>query len=517
MLAQEPDPPPPALPPPPPPLVRTTPDDSAYPQNLLHVVELIEEGYVRPIARVDLLAAALGGLYEVTGESVPPNLRVQAEKAIRAKSELRLLEQARKQVALARLNDEEALLASCRAMVRILDPYCEVLVGDEARRISGRMDNFGVGLDLDDSSNAAGIRIKDVFPGSPAQIAGLRPDDRITAIDGKIVDGMPLHTASLRLNRGSDFPAYIGLGETAHLHQSEPNSKVVVRIQRAGVAELRTISLERRQFHVETVFGVRRRDDNSWDYWIDRDRKIAQVRLGALREDTADDLRQGLTRLREAGMRGLLLDLRWCPGGLVDQSVESAKLFLEKCTICKANGRSRRFEARAGEEPAEKAAGNPEVSRTYASDEPGPFRALHILVLVNADTSGGGELIAAALQDHERAVVAGQRTRGKASIQIMDALPARGAYLKLTSGEFVRSSGQKLHRFPDSKPSDEWGVRPNHGLEYRISAGMNRQLREWWAAQTLRPGGSRERLPLDDPDADPQRQLALQALRERIR
>src|SRR5262249_38027729 len=152
-----------------------------------------------------------------------------------------------------------------------------------------RMDNFGVGIDLDESSSSEGVRIKDLLPGSPAQIAGLRPGDRIIAIDGKILEGMPLHTASLRLNRGSDSPAYIGLGETAHLHQSEPNSKVVVRIQRAGVAELRTISLERRQFHVETVFGIRRHDDNTWDFWIDLDRRIAQVRMGALREDTADD------------------------------------------------------------------------------------------------------------------------------------------------------------------------------------------------------------------------------------
>src|SRR5262249_10167724 len=145
--------------------------------------------------------------------------------------------------------------------------------------------------------------------------------------------------------------------------------KVVVRIQRAGVAELRTISLERRQFHVETVFGIRRHDDNTWDFWIDLDRRIAQVRMGALREDTADDLRQVLSKLREAGMRGLLLDLRWCPGGLVDQSVESAKLFLGKCNICKAKGRSRGFEARAGKEAAGKAAGNPEVSRNYANDQ----------------------------------------------------------------------------------------------------------------------------------------------------
>jgi hypothetical protein len=74
-----------------------------------------------------------------------------------------------------------------------------------------------------------------------------------------------------------------------------------------------------------------------------------------------------------------------------------------------------------------------------------------------------------------------------------------------------------MNRFPDSKPGDDWGVRPNDGLEFRVSPAMNQQVREWWLAQTLRPGSSREALPLDNPANDPQRQLALQALRERLR
>jgi carboxyl-terminal processing protease len=273
-------------------------------------------------------------------------------------------------------------------------------------------------------------------------------------------------------------------------------------VERDGDPKLREISLERRQFHAETVFGVQRRDDNSWDYWIDREHKIAQVRVGPLREDTADELRQVLIRLREAGLRGLLLDLRWCPGGLVDQSVQSAALFLGEGRIATIIGHAQV---------------KPEGTVNHDNREPGPFQYLPILVLVNGETSGGGELIAAALQDHNRAKIAGQRTRGKASVQTMRALPAPGAFLKMTTAVFLRPNGKNLNRFLDSKPSDDWGVRPDDGLEFRISTGLNRQLREWWTAQTLRPGSSRQRLRLDDPNSDPQRQLALQALIERIR
>src|SRR5262249_21973686 len=119
---------------------------------------------------------------------------------------------------------------------------------------------------------------------------------------------------------------------------------------------------------------------------------------------------------------------------------------------------------------------------------------------------------AAALQDHKRAVIAGQRTLGKGSIQNQQALPIPNLGLKLTTGTFIRASGKNLHRFPDSKPGDDWGVRPEPKFEFRVSADVSRQLREWWLLQSLRPGSRNEALPLDDPSADPQRRAALQAL-----
>src|SRR5262249_3642751 len=84
--------------------------------------------------------------------------------------------------------------------------------------------------------------------------------------------------------------------------------------------------------------------------------------------------------------------------------------------------------------------------------------------------------------------------------------------LKLTNGTFLRPSGKGLSRFANSKPSDDWGVRPDPGLEFRASADLSRQLKEWWHQQSVRPGASNRALPLDDPDQDPQRQAALKAL-----
>ena len=156
--------------------------------------------------------------------------------------------------------------------------------------------------------------------------------------------------------------------------------------------------------------------------------------------------------------------------------------------------------------------------RPFNNQQAGPFHTLPVVVLINGQSSGGAELIAATLQDQGRAKVAGQRSLGKASVQKSDiVIPNANAGIKLTTGTFFRSTGKNLHRFPDSKPSDDWGVRPDPKLEFRVSADLGRQLKEWWREQSLRPGASNKALPLDDPENDPARQFALRELLKRIK
>ncbi len=123
-----------------------------------------------------------------------------------------------------------------------------------------------------------------------------------------------------------------------------------------------------------------------------------------------------------------------------------------------------------------------------------PFLGFSLVVLVNRETSGGAELIAAALQDHHRAAIVGQRTRGKASIQTLLPLPIPDAGLKLTNGMFLRPSGKNLHRFPESKRTDDWGVRPDPGREFPITPELSKQLGEWSQLLALRPGAPTKRL-----------------------
>jgi carboxyl-terminal processing protease len=271
---------------------------------------------------------------------------------------------------------------------------------------------------------------------------------------------------------------------------------VRLTLLRPGQGAARAVVLRRERFHPETVLGVTRRDNNSWDYFLDPGRRVAHVRVATLGPGTAEELHDVITRLREDGLRGLVLDLRWCPGGYLNEAVKAAELFLGEGTV--ATIKSRRQET------------------IFRSTDDNKLRDFPVAVVINGDTSGGAELIAAALQDHRRAVVVGQRSLGKGSVQTPLYLGLADVKLKLTTATFLRPSGKNLHRFPESKPGDDWGVRPDAGREFRASPDLSRALRRWWQQQTLRPGGSNERLPLDDPAADPQQQAALQVLLGRL-
>jgi C-terminal processing protease CtpA/Prc len=475
----------------------------AYAQQLTLVVLEIVQTYVPPSApdrppapgpsSKELVRAGLEGLYEAAGVPLPVAVAERLRKAPSDDDVLAAVAAARLDLGdPASLRDKDALLVSVRAMSRLLDSHSSVLTEAEVRRINHPDAGQGVGLDATEAP-AGGLVVTAVVPGGPAQRAGIRPGDRISHVNGEAADDMRWAAALAHLNTDPLLTGTTGGPRFLHLvlRRPERDKAWAVRLEPAA-------------FRPETVLGVVRRPDNSWDYWADRKHKLAHVRLAGLARGPSDDpgrgtareLEEVLTALSAEGLRGLLLDLRWCPGGLLDQSIEVARLFLSKGVVATLEERA---ETKTSEATGDGLTGFPMV------------------VLVNGETSGGAELIAAALQDNRRAVVAGQRTVGKASVQTTLELPANGTCLKLTNGTFFRPNGKNLHSFPDSKPTDDWGVRPEPRLELRLSPDASARLKEDWLRQTLRPGDAREALPLDDPDADPHRQAALEALRQMLK
>jgi C-terminal peptidase prc len=484
-----------------------------FAQTLNQLFALIEVEYVRPVARADLAEAAVRGLYDAVREPMPAGLVHEIRRADEYQL-VALLTRIREDLGRHEsLRGKGAMVLAMQALPRALDPYSGVVPSRDQDPRTEDGDLVGVGLEfplappqptmrgvvLDPppmmfderparlSGPAGPIRVTNVIPGGPAERAGMRPGDLVVKIDGLSPEAPAFQMALKSLQ-------HILIGTQFQFANAREVRVMVVRDAVPGPLEFR---MTQTKFHPESVFGVSRRPDGTWDYLLDPDDRLGYVRLGTIGTNDNLALQEAVKSLQDKSVRGLLLDLRWCPGGFLRESATMARLFLSP-DLPIATQRSRS----EGQRPVD--GFGVDVSVT---DIP-------IVVLVNGETSGGGELIAAALQDHARAVIAGQRTIGKGSVQ--GSLVDRGFPFKITTGTFLRPSGKNFQRYPESKPSDDWGIRPDPKHELPVTAELSKRLKEWYTLQALRPPADRSALPIDDPEADPQRQAAVRMLRELV-
>ncbi len=478
--------------------------------QILQLTETISSQYVREVSQTDLVLAALEGLHEAARRPMPVGLKVDVRNAKTPRDLLPIVADARRHIGFdPALEGLKGLFVAAQAIPRALDPYCGLvpasdfsLAGDLAVGFGFELEGeIGMSNGVRRTPPASGFpaptaqqppsipfRIVRVFPGSPAQRAGLRPGDVLTQVDDKKVTAESGATIWQEVLQFPVDPA--SPRETAFTVLRQGNDKPI------------KIAVAKNVYTPESVFGVRRGEGNAWDWWLDKERKIACIRIGAIDQKTPAQLADALAEIRDA--KGLILDLRWCPGGFLTPATEVAGLFMGSGKIASAKYRN---PERQGATQFQAGAGLNRIQ----------FRSTPLLLLVNGDTSGGGELIACALQDNGRAKVAGQRTLGKGSIQTPVYLPGIAQWsFRLTAGTFNRPSGKNLQRFPDSKKEDDWGVLPEKGCELPVSPALSQRLKAWHEEYALRPGKSTEALPLDDPEADSQRQGALRLMRKMI-
>jgi carboxyl-terminal processing protease len=320
-----------------------------------------------------------------------------------------------------------------------LDPYSTFMNDREYRQFEhnsrGKFGGVGIRVGLDRTTGA--LVVTTPLVGTPAFDAGILAGDQIVKVDGKSLDTMRP-------------------GEAVDLIQGEIGKPVTLTVVHEGQKKPVDIPVVRAEIDVESVLGDRRKPDNpaEWEYVIDPDKKIAYVRLIEFEEPTAETLRKVLTQLEAEGVRGLVLDLRGNPGGLLTSAVAVSDLFLTSGRIVSTKGRKapeRVYEAKAAGTLFEPAAKHP------------------IAVLIDRYSASASEIVAAALQDHGRAVIVGERSFGKGSVQNVYHMENNTTALKLTTQRYLRPSGRNIHRFPDSKETDEWGVSPTPGFEVKLT------------------------------------------------
>ena len=483
----------------------------------------------RPDADETALAAgAVRGLYEAAGEPVPAELLKAVHDAKRHEDRALLIGEARGRLAAApALRGVRAFLAATHGFRHAFDTLSGLATLRSGSSVFVDMD-FSLGFELDgvegqrvtayrlERQIAAGQvpptgllgpppradttaspasypwRVRRVLPGSPAHRAGMRAGDIITHMN----DAEVTPPAADRLFGKLTDPPDGGVDPKSGVLRA---AKFDLQLRRGGGTK--RVALVTDDYTPTNVAGCVRRDDGTWDGMLDPVRKIGYVRVGAMELLTGQETVRVVHDLAERGCRGLVLDLRWCPGGYVDPGTTIAGMFLpEGAVIAKValfpNVVERETEHRA-----------PKGHR---------FPDLPLVVLVGPDTLGGGELIAAAIQDYKRADVVGQRTAGRAATQKQYDLKFGNLMFKATYGTTLRPSGKPRHRTPTSAPTDDWGVRPTPGLEVPLTPAVAAELREWADEHGLRPAGSRAGLPFDDPDRDPVRAAALAHLRKRL-
>jgi carboxyl-terminal processing protease len=295
----------------------------------------------------------------------------------------------------------------------------------------------GIGIQLGtDRQNRGQLTVISPMVGTPAYEKGVLAGDAILKIDGKSTDGMRI-------------------AEAVDLITGEIGKDITLTILHDGAKEPIDVTITRAEIKVQSVMGDVRKPGNlkEWDYLMDKETKVGYIRLTTFSENAAKELHDAVAELEKEGVRGLILDLRNNGGGLLKQAVEVSDLFLTEGPIVTIKGRNEKELVHEAH-----------VAGTMLV----PADKYPMVVLINKFSASASEIVAAALQDHNRAVVIGERSYGKGSVQNVIKLKEGElgeSALKLTTASYWRPSGKNIHRFPDAKESDEWGVKPTDGFD----------------------------------------------------
>lgn len=328
---------------------------------------------------------------------------------------------------------KELLESALKGMLQDLDPHSTYINTAQyktfKRKIEGKFGGIGITVTYDSDAN----RLKVLAPmvGTPAYAAGVLAGDLILEIDGKSTEGMTTDKA-------------------VDVLQGRPGTPVKLHVLHEATQKAETLAVNRAIIDVPTVLGDSRKPDDRPDFMLDKQKKIGYIRITEFFQNTFADVKSALAELKEQGVKGLILDLRGDPGGLLTSAVEVSDLFLEGGTIVSTRGRNT-------------------IDKSFEAQKEGTFDDVPMVVLVNENSASASEIVAAALQDHKRAEVVGQRSYGKGSVQNVIDLEDGNSVLKLTVATYWRPSGKNIHRFKDAKESDEWGVSPNPGLEVKLT------------------------------------------------
>ena len=435
-----------------------------------------------------LTVAVTVGLTLIVGASSPFTSSLQAAnqsapKQARSANDLNdlntlhetILNQSFKQV-----DSAELTRASIEGMLKSLDdPHAKYLSAVELASMQFQLKGelFGIGAQLRMIEDR--LVVVRPIPGSPALAAGLQASDVITEVDGKPAQGQSLLEIVNQIRGPLGTKIQLGLDRDEEEH---------------------SITVTRGRIKLPTVYGLRgvvTSHGISEPDLIGKNSDIGYLQITHFGNQTAEELNEKVTALDSKGLKGAIIDLRYCPGGSLEPATQSADLFLDQGHIVRIQDRD----------------GGQKVIRATESTH----WQFPLVLLVNEATASAAEILCGALQDHERAIILGTRTFGKGSVQSLLHINERLGAIRLTTAQYFPPKGRHIDRRP---ASSSWGIDATDGF-FIPGDDDNETLTN--RLQGTRPIGhpplSIDRLTIDGLSEnlnDPQLVAALQAIESKV-
>ena len=294
------------------------------------------------------------------------------------------------------VTDKKLIESAINGMLSSLDPHSSYLDAKSFKYMTEQTKGKFGGLGIEVTMEAGVVKVVSPIDGNPAQKAGIKPGDYITMIDGEQVMGMTLDEAVSKM-RGK-------LGTKVKLQIRRPNEKPF------------DVTLKRDEIKIQSVKDSVKADD------------VIYVRISSFNEDVDTMVTKAVNQAQKKiknKAKGLVLDLRNNPGGLLDQAIAVSDLFLEQGEIVSTRSR------------------NEEDNIKYSAKEGDILNGLPIVVMINDGSASASEIVAGALQDHKRAVILGEKSFGKGSVQTLIPLANYGA-MRLTTARYYTPSGRSI-------------------------------------------------------------------------
>jgi carboxyl-terminal processing protease len=299
---------------------------------------------------------------------------------------------------------QDLVYGALKGMLNTLDPHSEFMEPEKYKELQNDTQGAFGGLGIVVSMKDNFVTVVAPMDDSPGFKAGILSGDRIIRIDGKSTERMSLQDAVKTL-------------------RGEPGTDIRLTVFRPSSSQVQEFTLTRSVINIDMV-----KDINGKREFPLSENKIGYIRLVQFGEKTSDDLEAALRTLHKEGMQALILDLRWNPGGLLEQAVDVCEKFLPRGQlVVTTEGRNAQ-----------------QNSSRYANGHGDELKGMPIVVLANLGSASASEIVAGCLQDVKRAIILGEKTFGKGSVQSI--LPLQdGSALRLTTAKYYTPSHKVIH------------------------------------------------------------------------